>query len=500
MESDGTLIRRFADERDERAFTQLVERHAALVAGVCARMLRQRQDAEDAFQATFLVLARRASALRKEGSLAGWLHAVAVRVCLKERTAGRRRQRRVQEAAEVARTTNNAEHMRELSLVIDEELARLPAQVRQVVVLCDLEGRARSEVAELLSIPLGTVSSRLARGREQMRKRLARGGFTVAAGGAALLLAECSQAAPAVSPELIGTTVRSADAFAWGAAAAKTTISLRVLTLAEGVLHAMLIAKWKTVVCVALLMGVSLFGGFGNFGARNTASAGTNFKDVFSDGSISDGTPVTWTPILEGWPGTQYDVVDGNLRVFGANPGDLALLAALDYVERDMSIRARVRLDSNVNEGVGIFVRGTGNAPSASLEIDAHGDVWSDQENGEYEFVVNTDLRPATDDVIIQVDAIGNKFSYWAWRAGDPMPTSPLFTRTTNVSTQAGVPGVYYGHDANNLPESSGAAVFRYVQVADTHIVPEPSGGSLCAIGGSLLSLGLLFQRRRYRL
>ncbi len=261
IESDGALIRRFAKERDERAFTELVERHAALVAGVCARMLRQRQDAEDAFQAAFLVLARRANALQREGSLAGWLHAVAVRVCLKERTAGRRRDRRVQEAAQVARETNQIDHSRELRLVIDEELAQLPNDVRQVVVLCDLEGRARGEVAELLAIPLGTVSSRLARGREQLRKRLVRNGLAVATGGAALLLAECSQAAPSVSRELIGATVRNADAFTLGTAAAKATVNIRVLTLAEGVLRTMMLAQWKTVSSVFLVLGaLTLFG------------------------------------------------------------------------------------------------------------------------------------------------------------------------------------------------------------------------------------------------
>jgi RNA polymerase sigma-70 factor (ECF subfamily) len=114
-ESDGQLIRRFAEARDERAFATLVERRGALVAGVCARMLRHREDAEDAFQAVFLVAARRAGSLRGDASLAGWLHAVAVRVCLSQRSANLRTERRVREAAEVAQERHGADELAELS-------------------------------------------------------------------------------------------------------------------------------------------------------------------------------------------------------------------------------------------------------------------------------------------------------------------------------------------------------------------------------------------------
>jgi RNA polymerase sigma factor (sigma-70 family) len=187
-ETDGQLIRRFANERDERAFAELVERRGALVAGVCARMLRHREDAEDAFQAVFMVLARRAASLRGDASLAGWLHAVAVRVCLAQRSANLRTQRRVQEAAEVAKETHRPDQWAELRLVIDEELAALPQRLGEVLVLCDLEGRTRDEVARALSIPVGTVSSRLARGRNRIRDRLVRDGLPIAGSGIAAAL------------------------------------------------------------------------------------------------------------------------------------------------------------------------------------------------------------------------------------------------------------------------------------------------------------------------
>jgi len=508
IESDGALIRRFAKERDERAFTELVERHAALVAGVCARMLRQRQDAEDAFQAAFLVLARRANALKREGSLAGWLHAVAVRVCLKERTAGRRRDRRVQEAAQVARETNQIDHSRELQLVIDEALAQLPNDVRQVVVLCDLEGRARGEVAELLAIPLGTVSSRLARGREQLRKRLVRNGLAVATGGAALLLAQCSQAAPSVSRELIGATVRNADAFALGTAAAKATVNIRVVTLAEGVLRTMMLAQWKTVVCLVAIVATSMISSalvpHSMSVLTSSAFAETVVFDDFNDGNHADGDPTTWSLPYAPWNNGTLDAGSGSL-VMRSNDDESYLIAIPDGqpVLTTTSIRARMRYtgtpeETSFKEGIGLLARGSvarGSYYTAGIE--QHSGLLSIGFTGAGGFQnladAATDLRPYDEDVVLQFDVVDNVLSLYAWRPNESQPTTPQVQVVSDLIPD-GIAGLGY-----DPPSGNGTGIIRYIQIADTPIVPEPSGGALCAIGGTLLSLGLLFQRRRYR-
>lgn len=498
VESDGALIRRYAEDRDDLAFTALVERHGKLVWGVGLRMLRRREDAEDAFQAVFLVLSRRAKSLSKELSLAAWLHGVTIRVCLAQNRASRRRQRRIERAAAAVKDEEEMYRRETLRSLIDQELRAMPLRYREVLIMCDIEGFTREEVADRLHVPAGTICSRLARGREKLKRRLVRQGIAVATGGAAML-ATLHATAATPPTHLPDTTLRSADAFAWGAAAAKTTINIRALTLAEGVLRAMMLAQWKTVVCVVLLMCASLFSGLGAVGDRNTAFAGINFKDDFSDGDISDGKPVTWTPVLGGYPETDFEVANGDLRVFTSTPGASALLAAIEVQARDLSIRARIRIDGNVNEGAGIGVRAAdSNTPAANFELDAHGGLWFYNENGVYGHHMDTDLRPSEEDVILQVDAFGDVEKYWAWRAADSKPDQPFLQRNA-LSTSTGAPIIYYGKDEDDLPGSTGAAVFRYVQIADRPIVPEPSGGALCAVGGTLLSLGLLFQRRRYR-
>jgi RNA polymerase sigma factor (sigma-70 family) len=244
-ETDGGLVRRFALERDEWAFAKLVERRGALVAGVCARMMRSHEDAEDAFQAVFLVLARRAKAVRRYASLAGWLHNVAVRVCLNERRGHRRRRRQLQEAGKLAQKQESARsaELVELKHVIDEELAALPTRLREVLILCDMEGRTQSEAARVLALPVGTVSSRLAQGRKAMRKRLLRQGISFAVGGMAAALASCSQAAPTITGELVRASAKNAHIFLFGSVAAQAALSTRITSLADGVLHAMILSR-----------------------------------------------------------------------------------------------------------------------------------------------------------------------------------------------------------------------------------------------------------------
>jgi RNA polymerase sigma factor (sigma-70 family) len=196
-EPDARLLARFAERRDEEAFRALVERHAGLVLGVCRRALGPTPDADDAFQATFLVLARSAARVRRPEALGCWLYGVARRVANKVR-AGRRRPRPRLPEPRPEPPADTAAAWRELQLILDEELARLPARYRNPVVLCGLQDLTQEEAAARLGCPVGTVKSRLARGRALLRARLVRRGITPAAAGTALVLA--ADSGPAAVP------------------------------------------------------------------------------------------------------------------------------------------------------------------------------------------------------------------------------------------------------------------------------------------------------------
>jgi RNA polymerase sigma factor (sigma-70 family) len=247
---DDELLGRFLaghrDESAEAAFAALVDRHGPMVLGVCRRVLGDRHEAEDAFQATFLVLARKAGAIARREQLANWLHGVASRTALDARARSDRRRAREQRAfamsAAGAVPDDAAEHG-ELRAALDEELARLPASYRGAVVLCELDGLSRHAAARRLGIPEGTLSSRLARAKDLLRHRLTRRGL---APSAMALDAALSREARALilPPSLAGSTIHAATCVAAGASLAEA-VSASVVTLTQGVLHTMLLAKIK---------------------------------------------------------------------------------------------------------------------------------------------------------------------------------------------------------------------------------------------------------------
>src|SRR5262245_46321081 len=195
-EADHQLLDRYAGGRDESAFSALLVRHGPMVLGVCRRLLGNEQDAEDAFQATFLVLAQSAGCIRKRDSVAAWLHGVAQRIARKTQRARARRQQRERRAARREARPGLEVATRELEAVLDEELAGLPGHYRAALLLCYFEGQTVEEAARQLSCPRGTVASRLAQGRTLLRTRLARRGVDLSAGAlAALLLAGTAPAA-----------------------------------------------------------------------------------------------------------------------------------------------------------------------------------------------------------------------------------------------------------------------------------------------------------------
>jgi RNA polymerase sigma factor (sigma-70 family) len=257
--TDGQLLARFRDRRDEAAFVELLQRHGPLVLGVCQRLLHDPHDTEDAFQATFLLLLRKAHAIVKQGSVASWLHGVAHRVAVRLKGENaRRRQRERQAYRPPAPDLLQEIVFCDLRAMLDEEVLRLPARCREPFVLCYLEGKTNEEAARLLGCPRGTVQSRLLHARELLRARLARRGLTLSGGLLAALLPQPT--ATAVPTALIDATARMAQATLAPGAAVAAAVSSRVWTLAEGGLTTMGLGKIKAVVAACLLAGVVLAG------------------------------------------------------------------------------------------------------------------------------------------------------------------------------------------------------------------------------------------------
>jgi RNA polymerase sigma factor (sigma-70 family) len=233
--TDGQLLERFLRQHDEDAFAALVKRHGPMVLGVCRRILGDADDADDAFQATFLVLVRRAAAVQPPEMVANWLYGVACQIARKARArALRRRARERQVAAMPEPHAARTEVWDELRPLLDRELRRLPDRYRAPLVLCDLEGKTRKEAARQLGWPEGTVSGRLSRGRALLARRLSRHGLALSAGALAAALGENTVAA-CVPAALAASTAR--------AALAGGGLSAHAAALAEGVLKTMLIRK-----------------------------------------------------------------------------------------------------------------------------------------------------------------------------------------------------------------------------------------------------------------
>jgi RNA polymerase sigma factor (sigma-70 family) len=253
--SDRDLLGQFIARQDEAAFVALLKRHGPMVLQVCRRIQGNEHDAEDAFQATFLLLARKAGSIRKQESVASWLHGVAHRLALAARGQDVRRQARARQAADMRRTSPTSDRAwQELQATLDEALRQVPETYRAPLLLCYLEGKTQEEAARLLGCPLGTVRSRLARGRDRLRAVLERQGVRLSTTAlvAALVGSGASTALPA---PLLKATARAALGYAAGTAQA-ALVSTRVVTLLERGLQTMATAKLGIASAVLLVMSV----------------------------------------------------------------------------------------------------------------------------------------------------------------------------------------------------------------------------------------------------
>ncbi len=256
---DGELLERFIAHRDGAAFALLVRRHGPMVLGVCRRVLGNEADAQDAFQATFLVLVRKATSIRPRNRVGNWLHGVAHRTALKAKDMKRRRRLKEREAA--ARGRNAADDTRDALLeVLDSELGALPEKYKTAIVLCDLEGLSYREAAARLGCPQGTLSGRLTRARTLLARRIARRCPTATPAALAALLAH--DALASIPPSLMVWTRRAGAILAAGSALTEGAVSSKVASLAEGVMKMLLLSKLKTVAGGCLLVTVVLAAGW----------------------------------------------------------------------------------------------------------------------------------------------------------------------------------------------------------------------------------------------
>ncbi len=275
--SDAELLERYVHHRDEAAFELLLWRHGTLVFNVCRRILPCEQDAEDAFQATFLAFVRKAHVIVRRGSVASWLYKVAYRVALAAKERAKKKAAHEKQTSETLTIKPIPEPIwAELRPILDEEVNRLPERLRRPFVLCYLEGKTNEEAAQQLDCPIGTIFSRLARGREMLRKRLLRRGVALSITGLTAALAEhAAGSVPAAA--LMTTTVHSALRFAVGQTIGG--ISPQVTTLAEGVLRAMFFSKIKLTALMFLVVGLFAAGGVFTRHVLNAASQPENDKD-----------------------------------------------------------------------------------------------------------------------------------------------------------------------------------------------------------------------------
>ena len=325
--TDGQLLECFITHRDEAAMEALVRRHGPMVLGVCCRVLDHPQDAEDAFQATFLVLVRKAASIAQRELLGNWLYGVAYRTALDARAAATRRRRRERQVAPMPEpeAADRADVWRDLRPILDRELNRLPDKYRVPIVLCDLEGGTRRDVAQQLGLPVGTLSGRLTTARAMLAKRLARHGLALS-GGALMVALTPSVASAAVPSPLVASTVAAATA-GQGAAG---VVSAQVAALAEGVVKAMLVKKLK--IAAATLLAVVVVGAAAVVQANRKAS-GAGAAKVLDLGTGERGRRLAWSPdgktlavvtkVEKTFLGFQYDRRGSAIRLWDVEKGQM---------------------------------------------------------------------------------------------------------------------------------------------------------------------------------
>jgi RNA polymerase sigma factor (sigma-70 family) len=254
--SDAQLVQRWAERRDEAAFEVLVWRHGPMVLNVSRRVLRAEHDVEDAFQATFLTLVRKAGTIGKQASVGSWLYKVAFRIACEARARAARRAARERTLGGEEAVAMLPPDPDDCQPVLDDEINCLPSRYRLPVVLCYLEGKTTDEAARQLGCPRGTIATRLAWARERLRSRLVRRGLTVSAVCVATALTS-ARATAALAAPWVARTVLAATQFAAGQTAAAGGFSAGAVALTQGVLKAMWMTRLKLAAVLCLFVAAA---------------------------------------------------------------------------------------------------------------------------------------------------------------------------------------------------------------------------------------------------
>jgi RNA polymerase sigma factor (sigma-70 family) len=325
--TDGQLLAAFIDHRDDAAFAALVRWHGPMVLGVCRRVVGHVHDAEDAFQATFLVLARRAAVVRPRDRVGSWLHGVAYRTALKARAiAVRRRGRELQVPDMPEPSAARPDPWPDLQPILDQELNGLPEYYRLPIVHCDLEGQTIVTAARLLGWAQGTLAGRLARGRKLLARRLASRGVVLSAGSLAAVVSH--HAALAVPVALFQSTAVAVAGMAAGRTVAVGAVPAAVADLTEGVLKAMLLTKLKTLVLRLLLVALLA----GSAGAVFRSRAAEPPKAVPKDRPAAATAPAETRPPRAGG-GRDYVLTSRVVTARGDQPDEVHLAPRLTFEE-----------------------------------------------------------------------------------------------------------------------------------------------------------------------
>jgi RNA polymerase sigma factor (sigma-70 family) len=261
--TDGQLLEDYLSRGDEASVAALVRRHGPMVWSVCRRVLHNHHDAEDAFQAAFLVLVRKAASVMPREMIGNWLYGVAYQTALKAKATTAKRQAREKQVTEMpeAGARTEPDLWPDLEPLLDLELSRLPEKYRVAIVLCDLEAKTGKEAARQLKIPEGTLSTRLRTARMMLAKRLTKRGVTLSGGMLATVLSQQIKSA-GVPSSVVSSTIKAVTLVAAGQATASGVISAKVAALTEGVLNTMLMTKLKVAMAVVLIVAI-LTGGAG---------------------------------------------------------------------------------------------------------------------------------------------------------------------------------------------------------------------------------------------
>ena len=344
--ADADLVDHFVRRNDQAAFAALLERHGPMVLGVCRRLLADTHEADDAFQATFLIFLQKARSLRDPASLGNWLYGVAYRVARRARTVAARWRAREREVPEMAAVDSSPDATwDELRPLLDKEIAQLPRKYQAPVVLCYLEGKTYTEAAQILGWAEGTVSGRLARARERLRSRLALRGLALS--GALLPVLLSQKGTDIVSPALAAAIRKGALAAVTGQSAA-AAFSAKVAALAHGTLKALAISKLKVVLFVlgatcALGGGAAVVEWWLAADKPNVLSSLHAWKDAFH--RHLENLPGTWELISlekEGRPVSAEEV--DNLKIVWIIQADQIVMQS-----KDGQSTAKYSLDPSAN-------------------------------------------------------------------------------------------------------------------------------------------------------